>query len=90
MKGIIEGPVVLTQQEYDLAKVAVGKAGTRNQMINTKIIYGIWQKFFGVRKAPNGCPSCMRTDLTNFASAWKLKEEQGLIEIAENNKSTNV
>jgi hypothetical protein len=90
MKGLVEGPVFLTQEEYDSAKVTVSKAGTRNQMINSKIIYVLWQKFFGIRKAPNGCGACMRTDLTNFASAWRIKEEQGLIEIEKNKENTDV
>lgn len=88
MKGLVEGQVLLTQEEYDLARTAVSKAGTRNQTINTKIIYALWQKFFGIRKAPNGCGACMKTDLTNFASAWRIKEEQGLIEIAKNKENT--
>jgi len=90
MKGLVEGQVFLTQAEYDEARIAVSKAGTRNQMINSRIIYVLWQKFFGIRKAPNGCPSCMRTDLTNFASAWRIKEEMGLIEIEKNKDNTNV
>ena len=89
MKDLIQGPVFLTQEEYDSARVTVSKAGTRNQMINSKVIYVLWQKFFGMRKAPNGCPSCMRTDLTNFASAWRIKEEMGLIEIVNNKENTN-
>jgi len=90
MKGLVEGQVFLTQAEYDEARITVSKAGTRNQMINSRIIYVLWQKFFGIRKAPNGCPSCMRTDLTNFASAWRIKEEMGLIEIEKNKDNTNV
>lgn len=89
MKGLIQGPVSLTQEQYDSARLTVSKAGTRNQMINSKIIYVLWQNFFGIRKAPNGCPSCMRTDLTNFASAWRIKEEMGLLQIVNNKKNTN-
>ena len=77
--------ITLSQEDYNALSTLAKQSGMRNLRLNTRIIYNYWKTLFGVNKTPNGCPSCMRSDLTNFASRWNELERMGLIQIAEKN-----
>lgn len=81
-------PVYFSQEDYTQLRKLADQSGVRGLRLNTRIIYQHWKTLFGVNKAPNGCPSCMRTDLSNFASRWRELERMGMIEIENNNNST--
>lgn len=82
--------ITFSQEDYTQLNQLAQQSGMRNLRLNTRIIYQHWKALFGVNKLPNGCPSCMRTDLTNFASRWRELQHKGLIEIEKNNDNTDV
>jgi len=77
-------PILLPEQDYQQLNRLAQQSQARGIKLNTRLIYTYWKTFFGVNKVPNGCPSCMRTDLTNFASRWRQYEAAGMIEIVPN------
>jgi len=75
----------ISESDYNQIKHLCNQSGMRNLRLNTRIIYQYWKAVFGVNKVPNGCPSCMRTDLTNFAHQFKMLDEKGYWLIEKDN-----
>jgi hypothetical protein len=76
-------PIQITQAQFDMATTVVALANMRGKRINTKIVYELWPKLFGLRKVSNGCNACSLADLGNFAMAWKALVDADAIQIEE-------
>ena len=63
--------IKVTQEEFDKVENLVKHFGTKGRTLHTKIIYQLWPQLFGVKKRPNGCGACLRTDARTFIEAWK-------------------
>ena len=54
-----------------------------NIKLNTRIVYELWQPFFGVRKRPNGCNACLRADMNQFMTKYDQLSNEGQIEVID-------
>lgn len=81
MNYIPKEPIELTSEQLAQITYLEEFKNRGNMKLNTKIVYQLWYSFFGVRKAPNGCGSCMRTDLYNFITQYNELNNVGLIKV---------
>jgi hypothetical protein len=70
MNYLPENQIELTKEQADAIEYLVAHHNIGGLKLNTRVIYQLWQQFFGVRKVPNGCGACHRTDLLNFVNQY--------------------
>lgn len=73
--------IIVTKPEFDKVQDLRKVANIRGKHINTRIVYELWHKLFGVKKVPNGCSNCLKTDLRTFLTKWIQLEEAGEIQL---------
>jgi len=81
MNHIPKEPIELTTEQLAQIDYLDQFKNRGNMKLNTRVVYQLWLPFFGVRKAPNGCGACMRTDLLNFITKYNELNNIGLIKV---------
>ncbi len=72
--------MIITKQEHEQVIALLDGHKLKGRTVQTKIIYDLWQRMFGIRKRPNGCGACMKTDLNNFVTKWNEIQNDLVIE----------
>jgi len=84
MTYLPETQIELTQEQINQIEHLVANHNKGGLKLNTRVIYQLWPQFFGVKKVPNGCGACHRTDLLNFVNQYKELNNIGKIVIKNN------
>ena len=77
-------PIEVTSIEIQKVYTLESEQRIRGRRINTRIVYELWPRMFGVRKVPNGCGACQKSDMNVFLTHCKKLKENDLITVKTN------
>ena len=78
--------IQITSRQQEMVQELKERHNIRGIKLNTRIVYELWPKLFGVRKKPNGCNACLRADMNNFLQKFDQLQQAGQIELREDTK----
>ena len=78
--------IEVTSRQLQMVRDLELMQNIRGRTINTRIIYELWPQLYGVKKRPNGCNACLRSDMGKFLTYFKKLEEAGDIEVLPESK----